>query len=437
MPRRRRAFTRDDDVNDPAAHVPPQAADIDEGEVGTAFERNLILWLTNISHAVNHFQNGMLSVLYVPIRRDLGFDYFEVGLFNAIRNILNSATQGLYGFLTPFFRRTRILAFGNIVMGAGVGLAGSAGSFESFAAARGLSAIGSSAQHPIGSSLLSGYFPKRRGTILALNSSISGIGGFVAPMAAAGMLYLLDWRQIFQVVALLSIAMGLAYLFFGNRVTSTERKAGTKRPTMAQGFASYRRVLRNRNMLVVASVMMVGAAGRGGGVNDTFLILHFVDDLGLSETMAAAVKTAQQFGGMAGPLIFGYISDRVSRKRVIQASLFLSALGTWWVAYQGAPLPLLFLALVVYGMFTHSRMSLTQALVADSIPDEDRDAAFSVFYFIGFFSVPLWGPFTGFLMQTVGFSVTFSVLAVTYLAGMLLMSFAVDTRGAKPTQTAP
>ena len=423
-------------MDDPASPAPTQAADIEEEEVGTRFERNLILWLTNISHAVNHFQNGMLSVLYVPIRDELGFSYFDVGVFSAIRNILNSATQGLYGFLAPFLRRTRILAFSNMVMGSGVMLGGFAGSFPSFVAARAVSAVGSSAQHPIGSSLLSGYFPKRRGTILALNSSVSGIGGFVAPMAAAAMLYLLDWRQIFHVVAFLSIAMGLAYLFFGNRVTSTERKPGTKKPTMAQGFASYRRVLRNRNMLVVASVMMVGAAGRGGGINDTFLVLHFVDDLGLTVAMAAGVKMAQQFGGMAGPLAFGYISDRVSRKRVIQASLLLSALGSWWVAFQGPPLPVLFLSLAVYGVFTHSRMSLTQALVADSIPDEDRDAAFSVFFFIGFFSVPIWGPVTGYLMQTVGFSITFSLLAFTYLAGMLLMSFAVDSRSPKPAQTA-
>ena len=31
-------------------------------EVGSAVERNIILWLTNVSHGVNPFQNQMLVV---------------------------------------------------------------------------------------------------------------------------------------------------------------------------------------------------------------------------------------------------------------------------------------------------------------------------------------------------------------------------------------
>ena len=37
-------------------------------------------------------------------------------------------------------------------------------------------------------------------------------------------------------------------------------------------------------------------------------------------------------------------------------------------------------------------------------------------------------------MQTLGFSVAFSVLAVSYLAGMLLMLFVTDTRKSAKAQ---
>ena len=420
----------------PTDTAPPGRAAGGDGEVGTRFERNLILWLTNVSHAVNHFQNSMVSVLYVPIMSDLGLNYFHLGLLTAVRNLLNSGTQGLYGFLAPFLRRTYILAFGNMVLGTGVMLSGFANSFFTFVVARGVSATGSSAQHPIGSSLLAGYFPKNRGTILALNSSISGVGSFVAPLLAAYLLYVVGWRQVFHLVAGLSILVGLAYLFLGKRVTSTESASRGKRGALAQGMANYKRVLGNRNILIVAMVMMVGAAGRGGGVNDTYLIPHFVNDLGLTLTMAAWVKMAQQVGGMAGPLAFGWISDRVSRKRVIQVSLLLSAVGTWWIASQGPSLPMLFVSFGVYGVFTHSRMTLTQALVADSVADDELDAAFSVFYFLGFISVPIWGPLTGYMMQNLGFPTAFSVLGFSYLAGMVLMFLVVDPRSSVPASQA-
>jgi dipeptide/tripeptide permease len=73
-------------------------------------------------------------------------------------------------------------------------------------------------------------------------------------------------------------------------------------------------------------------------------------------------------------------------------------------------------------------VSLTQALVADSLTDADRDAAFSLYYFIGFISGPIWGLLTGVIMETAGFSVAFSVLGFSYLAGMLLMFLVEDPR---------
>jgi dipeptide/tripeptide permease len=122
---------------------------------------------------------------------------------------------------------------------------------------------------------------------------------------------------------------------------------------------------------------------------------------------------------------------------VIQVSLFLSALATWWLAYQKAYLPVLLLNIVIYGAVTASRNTLTQALVADSTSDADRDAAFSVYYFLGFISGPIWALLTGLIMQASGFKVAFLVLGFSYLAGMVLMAFAQDPRRLAPSEAAP
>ena len=71
-------------------------------------------------------------------------------------------------------------------------------------------------------------------------------------------------------------------------------------------------------------------------------------------------------------------------------------------------------------------------VAVDSLADEDRDAAFSVFFFLGFASGPFWSLTVGFLMETLGFNVAFSVLGVSYLIGMLLMLFVVDPRRVPP-----
>ena len=392
-------------------------------------ERRAVLWLTNVSHAVNHFQSGILSVLYPAIMTEFGIGYLELGILNAIRSMLNSALQGFYGFVTPFLRRTRILAFGNLLQAFGIALTAAAGSFWAFVGGRAVVEAGSSPQHPVGSSMLAGYFPERRGAILSLNTSFAGIGGFSAPLLAGFMLYFMTWRQILLIVAVVSLFVGVAYLFFGRNVAGPS-KTGTGRGKLKQGWESYRKVLKNRNMMVISLVMMAGAAGRGGGVNDLYLVPHMVNDLNMTIGLAAVAKAVQQSGGIIGPLGLGWLSDHMSRKRVIQASLFLSAIGSWVLAWQGPSLVPLFSTLFVYGVFTHSRMTLTQALIADSVSEDERDAAFSAFFFIGFLSVPIWGIATGVMMEFLGFSVAFSVLAFTYLIGMALMSLIKEEKPA-------
>jgi MFS transporter, FSR family, fosmidomycin resistance protein len=397
-------------------------------EVSVA-ERRSALWLSNASHSVNHFQNGIVSVMYPSIMKEFGISYVELGILVAIRNAIGSLLQGSFGFITPFARKTRLLGLGNIIMGAGVAISGAAGSFAGFVAGRSVVEAGSAAQHPVGASYLAGYFPKNRGTILSLNVSFAGIGGFAAPLLGPLLVVWLGWRQTLLYMAILSVVIGVAYLVLGrlhphspidkpNTSGATDSKGKLK-----EGFRNYKIVLHNRNMLVVSSVMMVGAAGRGGGINDTYLIPHLVNDLGLVLGVAGLAKAAQQLGGIVGPVGFGWLSDRISRKRVIQASLILSAIGSWVVAWMGPSLIPLFISLFVYGVFTHSRMTLTQALIADSVEESERDAAFSAFFLIGFISVPVWGITTGIMMEFWGFSVAFSVIAFTYIIGMFLMSF--------------
>ena len=150
-------------------------------EVGSAVERNVILWLTNVSHGVNHFQNQMMVVLYPVIMPELGFGYAELGVLLAVQSMLGGATQGFYGFATPFLPRTWILGIGNLVLGFGTLATGFVNSFGGIISTRGVASVGASAQHPVGYSLLAGYFPSARGKIIGLNSSISNVGSLLAP----------------------------------------------------------------------------------------------------------------------------------------------------------------------------------------------------------------------------------------------------------------
>src|SRR5206468_7657284 len=117
---------------------------------------------------------------------------------------------------------------------------------------------------------------KARASVMALNTSASNVGTLIATPLATIMLLAMGWRQIFFVVAFASIIMGVVYLMF--RDYGATNRVGTGRARLAQGFTSYKRILKNRNMMLVALVFMVGAAGAEGGINQTYFAPHLDKD---------------------------------------------------------------------------------------------------------------------------------------------------------------
>src|SRR5256885_915727 len=84
---------------------------VDQSSGADGRDRTLLLWLTNSAHAVNHFQNAMLTVLYPTMMADLGFGYAQLGALSAVQGMFGNATQAFYGFLAQFARRTHLLGF--------------------------------------------------------------------------------------------------------------------------------------------------------------------------------------------------------------------------------------------------------------------------------------------------------------------------------------
>src|SRR5262250_3305462 len=405
-----------------ALHTTPQMT-AEEYEPSTQ-EKQLMLHLSNVSHGVNHFQNQMMTMLYPSIMAELGMSYIQVGVMSAICSVLNSICQGAYGFLTPFFSRCKLLGLGNLGIALGTLMSGLAGSFPMLIVARGVASVGSSAQHPVGYSILASYFPKNRGAVMALNTSVSNVGTLIATPLATAMLLVMGWRQIFFVVSLVSIIMGLVYFFF--RDYGAPNRVGSGKARLAQGFQSYWRVLKNRNMLIIALVFMVGGAGRDGGVNQIYFAPHLKNDFGYDTLTVGILITAISLGGIIGPIIFGWLSDKFSRVRMLQISLALSCVGSLWVAHLGPGVVVLFISLVLYSAFTSSRGTQTQAIIADSTADEDRDAAFSMYFLLGFISQPFWVLITGYLMDKTGFAIALTLLSVTYIVGIFVLSFLQD-----------
>ena len=364
----------------------------------------------------------MIGVLYPVMMKELGFGYVEIGVLTAAYNMVGNLLQAIYGLIAARVKRAVMLGLGNIALGLSVLATGFAPSYRFVLGARLFGGIGSSPQHPVGSSILASYYGGSRGRALAVHSIAGNLGTLLAPILAGVLLVYMGWRGIFYLVGIPSVVMGAACLLFREQLRPASSEARKSRLSY-EGWEAYKRCLQNRNILVVSLVLMAGAAGRGQGVNVTYLIPHFVNDLHVEATYAAFLFTLLQLGGLVGPVIWGWISDRFSRARTIQVSLLLSALTTLWLAWQSSVSLELFANLILYGTVVTSRQMLTQALLSDVSDESTLDAAFSLYYFIGFVSAPVWTLLTGWIMQNFGFSYAFTVISGSYLLGMAVLLF--------------
>jgi MFS family permease len=405
----------------PAAGVAPpaEAAPATEEVPAAGGDRGVALWIITVAHTFNHLQGNMTNLLYPVMMTELGFGYFQIGLLTTVYSLMANALQASFGLITPYVRRSVVLGVGATLLAFATGATGLVQNFGQLMATRLVGGIATSPQHPVGSTLLVGLYPRIRGRVLALHTTGGNAGTLLAPLVIWALLQFLDWRWVFFVVAVPSLVAGLGYFLLRDRIPQMESRQKGKRATL-QAYAA---CLRNRNLLLISAVQMVGAAGRGQGLDIAFLSPHFVNDFGLELSTATLLIGVLQTGGLVGPMLLGWLSDRLPRKAVLLVSLALSALTTWGLAMMGAPGPLLILNLVAYGVVVNSRLVLTQALIADSAVDDTTDAAYSLYYFVGFISGPAWTLLLGWVVETYGFTIGFTTMAATYVAAMALIGF--------------
>ena len=410
--------------NDASADTPTLEA--------TLQQKRMALSLISSCHVLNHLQYSITSVMFPVMMQELGFGLLQLGALSAISNFVGQGLQVIYGLITGFFKRTVILGAGNMIVGISAASQFFVGSYPQLLVARIAIDAGSSPQHPLGASILSRFYPKARGWALTFHHSAGSFGSFIGPGLASIALLYMDWRTAFVVFGLASLVMGLA-LFMVREHASAADDVKDRRDNFKANIEAYRTCLKNRNIVFTSLVLMVGAAGRGTGINLTYLVPFFMERFDVTAPVGGMFLTVLQAAGLVGPLAIAWFSDRLGRRALVtQITLLLSAIMTVWLAYQTALGPLFYLNLILYGSVVEARGSLTQTMISDFAREELTDAAFSIYYFVGCISGPIWTLIVGYVMQNYGFTPAFFVAASTYLAGMLLLLFVKE----EPKRTA-
>jgi MFS family permease len=155
-------------------------------------------------------------------------------------------------------------------------------------------------------------------------------------------------------------------------------------------------------MLLVFASAVIGGGGRGLGVLNVFVPIYLAIGLGLDTTTVALMYTVLVVGSVPGPIIAGWLSDRIGRRSVIVATYLAGAASLVLFVLAGTDLPMIWLAIVLLSIFSFIESPQLQALLADIAPRDLRDASFAAYFTLAFGVGSLWVLLYGALIDTLG-----------------------------------
>lgn len=270
-----------------------------------------------------------LPLYYDFMVREFGWSRTTVTSGNALSKLLIGPLFGfLAGWVVDRFGPRRLMMVGIVLAGTALIGLGAVTALWMFYFFYVFNALGYVCGGPLPNQvLLSRWFDKSRGKAMGFAYLGIGVGGAIVPLLGHWLTQQFGWRTSLQLLGLLIIVLALPLAYFVREGPSgAPVRAASEPPPSIAG------VLRQPAfyLLLVGSMCSIGAVG---GTNQ-HLKLFLSLDAGYSQVEATSIISMVLAFSIAGRLLMGWLSDYVSRKRVMLLIYLL----------VGAAIPFLFQA---------------------------------------------------------------------------------------------
>ncbi len=265
--------------------------------------------------------------------------------------------------------------------------------------------------------------PEKRGLAFGFNRAFDHLGAVLGPIVAFILLYYLasdsqnptarDYRQVF-LFASIPVVLGLfVIIFFVHEKKDKQVIPEIEKPKIKLSLKEFDGNFK-RFLVVIALFTLSNST-------DAFLLLR-AEQAGISLTVIPLLWMALHISKVISSLIFGDLSDKIGRRKLIFAGWILYALVYCGFAFVSQAWQALALFLI-YGIYFGLTEGAEKALVADLVPKEKRGTAYG-FYNLAFgitvFPASLW---FGFVWTNVNATIAFLISAgISIIAAILLLT---------------
>lgn len=389
--------------------------------------RWVILSVTTLTQATIALISQGIGTLAPFLITGLGLTKTQVGFAGGAVNVGMTLTALLAGRAVDTWGEKRVLVVGGLATGAAVLLASLSNTFLVLIVLLMFTGLWAATSTPAGSKAIMTWFPfSQRGLALGVRQTGVPLGGMIAALLIPPIAISFSWKMAMGAMGLGPILGAvLCQVVYKDYPVEVEVGKAVK-PGKWTGL------LRNKEIWLVSLTAITYVAAQFTIV--TYLVLYLHDKTGFSVALASLFLALVQFGGMAGRIFWGYVSDTFfqgARKPV------LSIIGVLAVAMAlfmliltpKTPMWLIALATWLFGFTAIGWNGIFITFLSEMAGKDQAGTAVGIGLTLLQLGVLVFPPLFGFLVDYTGsYQASWLGLSILMAAGVGILGFVKERR---------
>jgi len=330
------------------------------------------------SCGVHALHDGYTDILYVLLplwQSEFHLGYAAVGALRAVYVGLMASLQVPSSFAAQRTNNILVLTVGTALAAAGYLIAGASTGFVLLVLALAIGGIGSSTQHPIGSSVVAhAYDGAQSRAALGTYNFAGDLGKMALPITTAWMVSRLPWRTTVSLIGLAGLAVAIAIPFL-LRGTGAGKAAWAETTVPQSAPGEHTRGISKRGFRMLFAIGILDSATRMGFLTYLPFLLRAkgapISTIGLALSLVFA-------GGAVGKLVCGFLGARLGVLTTVLLTEGLTSAGILALLPLHLHPGLALLPLI--GIALNGTSSVLYGTVPELVSAERRHRAFGLFY---------------------------------------------------------
>jgi MFS family permease len=364
----------------------------------------------NVAHGLDHFVLLIYPTVVIGLEAIYHRPYSELIALSSTAFLAFGIFSLPAGWLADRWSRRNMMAA--FYFGCGISLIGISLAPNLLVLSITMFALGTFAAiyHPVGMAMLI-EASQARGRTLAFNGVCGNAGVSLAAGVSAALAYWISWRAAFVAPALVSIAVGVVYVW----LTPDDRHhAGSRKSVPAVPLTP-------KLAVMLFGLFLVIALSSGLVFNVLTIALPKIVDEGIAKdvplVLVGGIATGVLVCGALAQLIVGRLVEWVAPHTIFAAVTALGFAGNLWATYAtGVPL---MIALAIAIAAIYGQVTVNDMILARYTADAWRGRVYAIRYFTLFISAGIAIAMISLLHETGSFSLVLGANSIIALAMFL------------------